>query len=129
MTDAEIADELCDLLGLLPGVSIAWRRTGCPGFRIGLQIDDVRSLALLVHCNVHWNVRFGVEVAWHCSEPHDEPGCLRYDLRIPDRSSDEIYVVGQVLIDRLESRGLLTPDDAERRKRRWPPPGDRSPAS
>jgi hypothetical protein len=41
---------------------------------------------------------------------HDDPSCLRYDLRVPDRSSSiESYVVGQDLIRCLESRGLVRP--------------------
>ena len=122
MTDPEVVDELCSLLCLLPGVSIAWKQTPHPGYRIGLKIDDARSLSLLVHCNKHWNILFCVEAEWSCTEPHDEPSCLRYDLRIP--AWENACVVGQVLIGRLRSRGLLTPEDAERRMQMWLFPDD-----
>ena len=117
MTDAEILDELCELLCLLPGVSVAWKQTTRPGLRIGLRIEDARSLALMVHCNAHWNILFCVEKDWNCSEPHDDPDCLRYDVRIAHR--EQRYAIGQGLIDRLKARGLLTPADAERRKQMW----------
>ena len=118
MTDNEIIDEICSLLCLLPGVSVVWKQKPPGIYRIGLRVEDSKSLALLVH--MHWNFIIAVESDWNCSMSHDDPSCLRYDLRIPDRSSSiESYVVGQNLIDDLESRGLLTHEDAQRRKPAW----------
>lgn len=72
-------------------------------------------LLSLVH--MHWNFVIAVETDWNCAVSHDDPICLRFDLRIPDRSSSiESYVVGQHLIDSLEMRGLLTHEGAKTEK-------------
>ena len=118
MTDSEVIDELSALLSLLPGVSIAWKQNPPGLYRIGLRVGDYRSLALLVH----WQCNFviAVESDWNCSASHDDPACLRYDLRIPDRSSGiESYVVGQYLLGYLESHGLLTHEAAQRKRPAW----------
>jgi hypothetical protein len=118
MTDNEIIDELSALLCLFPGVSVAWKQNPPGYYRIGLRVEDYKSLALLVH--QHWNFVIAVETDWNCALSHDYPICLRYDLRIPDRSSSiESYVVGQDLIRCLEKRGLLTHEDAQRRRPAW----------
>jgi hypothetical protein len=118
MKDNEIIDEICALLCLLPGVSVVWKQNPPGIYRIGLRVEDSKSLALLVH--MHWNFVIAVETDWNCSVAHDDSICLRYDLRIPDRSSSiESYVVGQNLIGCLESRGLLTHEDAQRRRPAW----------
>jgi len=118
MTNKEIINDLSDLLCLLPGVSVAWKQKTLGFYRIGLRVEDYKSLALLVH--FHCNFVIAVEADWDCSVSHDDPTCLRYDLRIPDRSSSsQSYVLGQCLIDSLERRGLLTHEDAQRRKPAW----------
>ena len=118
MTDTEVIDELCALLCLLPGVSVAWKQTPPKFYRIGLRVGDYKSLALLAH----WQCNFviAVETDWNCSASHDDAECLRYDLRIPDRSSGiESYVFGQYLLGYLESQGLLTREAAERKRPAW----------
>ena len=118
MTDKEVIDELSALLNLLPGVSVAWKQNPLGFYRIGLRVEHHKSLAFLVH--LHWNFVIAVEADWNCSLSHDDPACLRYDLRIPDRSSSiESYVVGQDLIKYLETSGLLSHEAAQRKKTAW----------
>jgi len=46
MTDNEIIEELSALLCLLPGVSVAWKQNPPGRYRIGLRVEDYKSLAL-----------------------------------------------------------------------------------
>src|SRR5215467_13038961 len=74
------------LLGLLPGVELAWVHPTPTTIRLGLIVRDERSLALLAHVVVAANVALTIEVAWDCPGGHEDPNCIRYDLRVPVES-------------------------------------------
>jgi hypothetical protein len=123
MKEDEALEDFARLLSLLPGVTIAWTQAWADYLRVGIKIEDRHSLGLLAQLNQHWNVQFGVETDWNCAGGHDEPSCLRYDLRIPTaeagRRLSKIASVATLLLDELELRQTLDPEEAERRRAVW----------
>jgi hypothetical protein len=112
------------LLGLLPGVKLTWAQKGPTLLRLGLAIDDARSLAILAHVVVAANVPMNVEVAWDCPGGHDDPGCVRYDWRVPIESAafdppSNLQMIGGMLARKLEDRGLLPMEEADQLLRAW----------
>src|SRR5437868_3295572 len=106
------------LLELLPGVHLAWTQKTPTLLRLGLSIIDTRSLAILAHVVVAANVPMYVEVAWDCPGGHDDPDCVRYDLRVPVESGafdppSNLQLVGGMLARKLKERGLLPQDEAD----------------
>jgi len=112
------------LLGLLPGVKLAWVQKGPTLFRLGLAIDDASSLAILAHVGVAANVPLNVEVAWDCPGGHDDPYCVRYDWRVPIETSSfdppsNLQMIGGMLARKLKGRGLLSAEEADQLLRAW----------
>jgi hypothetical protein len=112
------------LLGLLPGVKMTWVQKGPTLLRLGLAIDDPRSLASLAHIVVAANVPMNVVVAWDCPGAHDDPHCVRYDWRIPIESSafdppSNLQLIGGMLARKLRNRGLLSAEEADQLLRAW----------
>jgi hypothetical protein len=112
------------LLGLLPGVTLAWVQKTPTHLRLGLAINDACSLATLAHIVVAANVPMNVEVAWDCPGEHDDPSCVRYDWRVPIEAGpfdppSELQLVGGMLARKLKHRGLLNAEEADRLLRAW----------
>jgi hypothetical protein len=112
------------LLGLLPGVRLAWVQNTPSLIRLGLAISDQHSLALLAHVVVAANISLSVEIAWDCPGGHDDPDCVRYDLRVPVESGpfdppSNLQLVGGMLARKLKDRGVLGVDEAEQLLRAW----------
>src|SRR5437016_5017458 len=112
------------LLGMLPGVRLAWEQRRPTLIRLGLAIGDQRSLSLLAHVVVAANVPLSVEVAWDCPGGHDDPECVRYDLRVPIETGpvdppSSLQVVGGTLARKLKDRGVLGVHEAEQLLRAW----------
>ena len=113
------------LLALLPGVRLTWTQMPPNFIRLGLAITDARSLAMLAHIVVAANVSLGVEVDWHCPDGgHDDPDCVRYDLRVPLESGpfdppSNLQLVGGMLARKLRDRGLLAPSEANHLLQAW----------
>jgi hypothetical protein len=112
------------LLGLLPGVKLTWVQKGPTLVRLGLAVDDPKSLAILAHVVVAANVPMNVEVAWDCPGGHDDPGCIRYDWRVPIESSpfdppSNLQLIGGMLARKLKDRGQLSADEADQLLRAW----------
>lgn len=112
------------LLGLLPGVTLAWTQKTPTVRRLGLAINDAYSLATLAHVVVAANVPMNIEVAWDCPGGHDDPNCVRYDLRIPIETGpfdppSNLQLVGGMLARKLKDRGLLNAEEADRLLRAW----------
>jgi len=122
------ADEsLCHvkrLLGLLPGVTLAWERVTPTMIRLGLAISEPRSVSVLAHVAVSANIPLQVEVDWNCAGGHDDPACVRYDLRVPveqgpfDPPSD-LQLFGALLARRLIDRRVLPAWEGEPLLRAW----------
>ena len=112
------------LLRLLPGVELAWVQDSPTMTRIGLAIREQRSLAILAHVIVNANVPLNVEVAWDCPGGHDDPDCVRYDLRVPRETEpfdppSNLQLVGCMLARKLKVRGMLEPSEADQLLRAW----------
>lgn len=112
------------LLGLLPGVKLTWVQKGPSLLRLGLVIDDSRSLAILAHIVVATNVPMNVEVAWDCPGGHDDPDCVRYDWRVPIETSpfgppSNLQMIGGMLARELKDRGLLPAEETDQLLRAW----------
>jgi hypothetical protein len=113
------------LLGLLPGVELTWVRKSPLLIRIGLAVRDPHSLALLAHTTVASNMPLRVEVAWDSPfGGHDDPNCVRYDLRVPVETGpfeppSNLQMVGGLLARKLKDRGMLNADEADRLLRSW----------
>jgi hypothetical protein len=112
------------LLGLLPGMKLAWVQKAPGVLRLGLCINDVHSLAILAHIVVAANVPMHVEVAWDCPGKCDKPDCVRYDVRIPTESGpfeppSSLQLVGGMVAGALKSEGLLPADEADQLLRAW----------
>ncbi len=93
------------LLGTLPGVRVEWVQPQPPlgRVRFGLAVSDPRTLARLVHLACGINVPVAVEVDWGCSSiGHDDPGCVRYDFRVPVGPGDErLGLLAQLLAEEV----------------------------
>lgn len=112
------------LLGLLPGVEIAWVQKTDTRLRLGLAINDPRSLSVLAHIVVAANVSLNVEVDWHCPGGHDDPACVRYDWRIPIETEtyeppSNLQKIGGMLAATLKDRGVLPQAEADQLLRAW----------
>jgi hypothetical protein len=74
------------LLESLPGVRMAWCQPDMPPGRVrfGMAITDPRTLSRVVHLACAHNLTLAVEVDWNCGpiHLHDDPACIRYDLRV-----------------------------------------------
>ncbi len=124
MSDDETLTHVKRLLGLLNGVELAWSQRTPTNIRLGLAIRDPRSLALLAHVTGAANVPLHVETHWRCHEVHDDPNCMRYDLRVPLESTpcdppSNLQLVGGMLARQLKERGLLGPGEADELLRAW----------
>jgi len=70
-----------------------------------MAVSDPRTLARLVHLACAINMPLVAEVEWSCQalSTHDDPGCIRYDLRVPaspdDGSNDGLGLVEQLLAE------------------------------
>jgi hypothetical protein len=95
------------LLTQLSGVRVVWSRPAPGVDRFGLEVKDARSLARLVHIACATNTPFGVEVDWNCKDfyTHDDPACIRYDLRVPrfagNGPSDGLSILAGLLADEV----------------------------
>jgi hypothetical protein len=112
------------LLGLLPGVDLAWVQKTPSLIRLGLTIRAPRSLAVLAHVAVAANVPLHVEVDWECRGEHDDPECVRYDLRVPIdtvpfQPPSNLQLVGGMLARKLKDCGALDAKEADRLLRAW----------
>ena len=125
MDHTESLAHLKRLLGLLPGVELAWGQDTNVMTRLGLAISNPLSLAILAHIAVAANVPLCVEVAWNCPGGHDDASCVRYDLRIPKKTDltlmppSNLQLVGGMLARKLKEQGLLTADEADQLQRDW----------
>ena len=56
-----------------------------------MEITDPRTLSRLVHLARAHNFVFAVEVDWDCGPMHlhDDPSCIRYDLRIKTAAGED----------------------------------------
>ena len=103
MPDPEAVERVRRLLESLPGVRVAWTQPTPGTARFGLAVSDPRTLARLVHLGCAINMPLVAEVEWSCRTlyEHDDPGCIRYDLRVPvsaqDGSGDGLELVEQLL--------------------------------
>jgi hypothetical protein len=105
-------------------VRVTWVRKTATKLRIGLAIEDPNSLAILAHIVVAANVPMGVEVAWACPGRHDDPHCVRYDLRLPVESGpiqppSELQLLGGMLARELKEGGQLPAEQADALLRSW----------
>jgi hypothetical protein len=112
------------LLVLLPGVEVAWVQKTSTFIRLGLAIRSPRSLAVLAHLTVAANVPLHVEVAWECPGGHDDPDCVRYDLRVPMETGQfeppsNLQLLGGMLARKLKDCGVLDASEADRLLRAW----------
>jgi hypothetical protein len=112
------------LLGQLPGVTLAWERVTGTMIRLGFAIREPRSVSLLAHLAVSANIPLNVEVAWDCPGGHDDPACVRYDLRVPIEQGpfdppSNLQVFGGLLVRTLKVRGVLPALEAEQLLRAW----------
>jgi hypothetical protein len=124
MSADETLSHVTRLLSLLPGVKLAWIQKSAAVVRLGLAIEDVRSLAILGHIVVAANVPMHVEVAWDCPGKCDKPDCVRYDWRIPIESDaftppSNMQLVGGMIARKLAEKGLLPQDEADQLLRAW----------
>lgn len=120
----QVAAEVKRLLGLLPGVEVTWVQKTPTLVRLGLAIRDQRSLSLLAHVTVAANVPLHVETDWACPGVHDNPECVRYDLRVPVEAApceppSTLQLVGGMLAQQLKQRGLLDSREADGLLRAW----------
>jgi hypothetical protein len=112
------------LLGLLPGVELTWAQKSPAILRLGLAIREPRSLAILAHVAAAANVPLHVEVARECPGRHDDPDCVRYDLRVPIETApyeppSNLQLMGGMLALKLKGSGLLDADNADSLLRAW----------
>ena len=112
------------LLSLLPGVTLAWARVTRTMIRLGLAISEPRSVSVLAHVVVSANIPLHVEVAWDCRGGHDEPECVRYDVRVlveqePFDPPSNLQLFGGLLARKLKDRGVLPAHEAEELLRAW----------
>ena len=112
------------LLGLLPGVDLAWVQKAPTLIRLGLTIRAPCSLAVLAHVAVAANVPLHVEVDWECPGGHDDPDCVRYDLRVPIETvafepPSNLQLVGGMLARKLKNCGVVDAREADRLLRAW----------
>jgi hypothetical protein len=124
MSADETLSQVERLLGLLPGVKLAWVQKAPDVLRLGLAINDVHSLAILAQIVVAANVPMNVEVAWDCPRGCDKPDCVRYDLRIPIESGalnppSSLQLVGGMIAGTLKRKALLPADEADQLLRAW----------
>jgi hypothetical protein len=119
MPDLEAMQRVRRLLEALPGVRVAWAQPAPGKARFGLAVSDPRTLARLVHLGCAVNMPLVAEVDWSCGHmyEHDDPGCIRYDLRVPVRPHEsgdddltDLDIVEQVLTRELERLGLSAQD-------------------
>jgi hypothetical protein len=112
------------LLGMLPGVTLAWAQATPTVIRLGLAISEPRSVSVLAHVVVTANIPMCVEVAWDCAGGHDDPECVRYDLRVPVEQGpfdppSNLQLFGGLLARKLKDRGVLPAQEAEQLLRAW----------
>ena len=99
------------LLEALPGVRVAWARPNAGTVRFGLAVSNPRTLARLVHLGCAINMPLMAEVDWSCQAlyAHDDPACVRYDLRVPvsaaDGPGDGLALVEQLLAEWVQQLG------------------------
>jgi len=97
----KMLDQIEKLLLSLAGVQIAWKQNN----RIGLKIQDQKSLSHIAHVAVSTNVRFVVEIDWGCSFGHkDDPNCLRYDLRFQEHDLEVFHAFLEQDIKEINER-------------------------
>ena len=113
----EPVQRVCRLLEALPGVRVAWCQPMPGNARFGLAVSDPHTLARLVHLGCAVNLPLVAEVEWSCQSlyAHDDPACIRYDLRVPSGPPDEegwseLSMVAQLLAEELARLGLAAPD-------------------
>lgn len=109
---------------LLPGVHLTWEQKTSSFLRLGLAIGDPQSLSVLAHIVVAANIPMNVEVAWDCPGKHEDPNCVRYDLRVPIESvpfnpPSNLQLLGGMLAQRLKDRALLRDDEADHLLQAW----------
>lgn len=125
MNQEETLKHVKRLLGLLKGVAIDWEESSSKMLRLGLSINNQRSLAILAHIGVVTNIPLVVEVAWECNRwGHDSPDCVRYDLRIPIKDTQsglttKLQEVGGYLAIKLKNDGVLDSSDAAELFNAW----------
>ncbi len=99
-----------DLLASLPGVRVMWVQPSSDFVRFGLSVSDQRLLARLVHLGCAINMPLVAEVDWSCQSlySHEDPECIRYDLRVPvspeDGPNDGLGLVEQLLTEWVQQR-------------------------
>jgi hypothetical protein len=103
MNDDDVRSRLKQLLASLPGVRITWFEPALPATsgryaghaRYGMEINNARTLSQIVHLACSVNVPLAVETDWNCGDPsrHDDPSCIRYDLRVEPSDLDALEQV------------------------------------
>ncbi len=117
--DGDGVERICRLLESLPGVRVAWSRLMPGRARFGLAVSDPRTLARLVHLAYAINMPLVVEVDWSCQAlyRHDDPACIRYDLRVPVTVADGpgmgLALVEELLAEEVQQLASLRLPDAE----------------
>jgi hypothetical protein len=124
MTPDESLTHVMRLLSLLRGAELAWAQKSPNFIRLGLMIREPRSLAILAHIAVAANIPLNVEVAWDCPGGHDDPACVRYDLRVPledgpFEAPSNLQMVGGMLARKLKRDGILAANEADQLLRAW----------
>jgi hypothetical protein len=75
--------------------------------RFGLAVSNPRTLARLVHlaCAINMPLMVGVDRSCRALYEHDDPGCIRYDLRVPvvneDGPNEGLGLVEQLLAEEV----------------------------
>src|SRR5688572_22476155 len=111
MPDGDAVQRVRLLLESLPGVRVAWTQPSPGKFRFGLAISDPRTLARLVHLGCAVNMPLVAEIDWACQAEyeHDDPTCVRYDLRVPvadgDGPGDGLALVEELLVEVVQRLG------------------------
>jgi hypothetical protein len=124
MNGDESLEHVKRLLGLLPGVTLAWGQVTKATIRLGLVISDPRSVSLLAHVAVSANIPLHVDVAWGCPGGHDDPACVRYDLRVPVEQGpfeppSNLQLFNGLLARKLKDRGALPSQETDHLLRTW----------
>ena len=113
--DSEAVQRVRRLLESLPGVRIAWVQTPPGRARFGLAVSNLRTLARLVHLGCAINMPLVAEIDWACGAmyEHDDPGCIRYDLRVPVGADDGpgtgLMLVEELLTEEVQRLAPLGP--------------------
>ena len=112
MDNDDLPSQVKELLASFPGVRVAWFEPTLPttsgsyaGYaRYGLEISNASTLSRIVHLACSVNVLVAVETDWNCrtSSQHDDPACIRYDLRVEPAN---VVVLAQVLRHALAHQG------------------------